>query len=117
MTARKLVASFFLLVASACATTANQVKPFDFPANTLPSAATESDAIPIANSPLRTKGQVRAGLGDPKHIIQLATDHAPCTERWFYMTELTQKDAPASEVMTYLDFDSAGNVCPALGGT
>ena len=116
VTVHRLATPLFLLLASACATTTNQVKPFEFPADAVPSAATESDAIPIANSPLRTKDQVRAGLGEPKHIIQLTTDHAPCTERWFYITKLTQKDAPASDVMTYLDFDGVGNVCTSSGG-
>jgi hypothetical protein len=59
----------------------------------------------------KTKAQIRADYGDPKKTLSLSPSSAAgCIERWFYSGTIDIGLGPI-EVLVYVDFDGAGNVC------
>jgi hypothetical protein len=81
------------------------------------SEPTEADAVPMTTK-YHTKDEVKANLGEPKRIARLTADVGKaCEERWFYVGKVNVSGLGPIDLMTYVDFDSAGKVCESKART
>ena len=81
------------------------------------SAPTESDAIPMSTKD-HTKAEVLADVGTPISKRSLTPSNgSDCVERWYYQGKVNVAGFGSLDVMTYVDFDEASNVCTSKAKT
>jgi hypothetical protein len=102
----QIFAAMTLLV-SACSSTA----PASDKLKITFSKPTEADAVELETK--YTNGQdVRSHMGEPVQIRGLsAQSDSPCTERWFYTGKVNITGLGPIDMLTYVDFDAAPQVC------
>jgi hypothetical protein len=77
---------------------------------------TESQAVPMSTK-YHTKAEVLSGLGTPKSkAVLVPGSSSHCVERWFYIGKVNVGFGPI-DMMTYVDFDDAENICKSNAST
>jgi hypothetical protein len=81
-----------------------------------PAPPTESQALPMSTK-YHTKADVLSGLGTPKSkVVLVPSGSSQCVERWFYIGKVNVGFGPI-DMMTYVDFDDAENICKSSAST
>lgn len=71
---------------------------------------TQSQAIPMSTK-CHTKAEVLSKLGAPQNkAVLVPSSGSRCVERWFYVGKVNVGFGPV-DMMTYVDFDDADNIC------
>lgn len=77
---------------------------------------TQSQAIPMSTK-YHTKAEVLSDLGAPQNkAVLVPTSSSRCVERWFYIGNVNVGFGPV-DMMTYVDFDDADNICKSGAST